>query len=443
MKSKTQNTKKLRRQARAKAFQDATGGERPQRRFCMMAKPVGPACNLRCAYCFYLEKEALFAQGASRRMSDDVLEAYVRKYIESQPSQEVAFHWQGGEPTLAGIEFFRKATQLQQRSAGRKIISNVLQTNGTLLDDEWGRFLADGHWLIGLSLDGPSDIHNKHRLDGQGRGTFDAVLRGLDVLRKHRVEFNILASVTPASAAEPMRVYKFLQEVGATFVQFMPIVERLSDDAARQLGLQLAVGIRSGEEVQTVRMTPWSVEPKAYGEFLCRIFDHWVRHDVGTFTVMNFEWSFANFLGLPPRVCQFMAVCGRSPIIEHNGDVYACDHYVYPNYKLGNILTDDLQEMMQSPAQCEFGEAKCEALPAYCQECSVLPACRGECPKRRFLQTPDGQKGLNYLCAGYKKFFEHAAPYFEAMRRLKQAGRPVTEIMATEIHVMPRRELSR
>ena len=441
MKTKTENKKKLRRQARAKAFEGGASIARPQRRFCLMAKPAGPACNLRCKYCFYLEKEALFAHGEGRRMPEDVLDALVRKYIESQPSDEVAFHWQGGEPTLMGVDFFRKAMELQRRYAGYKRISNVLQTNGTLFDDEWGRFLAEGDWLVGLSLDGPPDIHNINRLDTQGVGTFDSVKNGLDVLRKYRVEFNVLASVTPASTADPMRVYEFLKQAGVTFVQFMPIVERLPDEAACTLGLQLAVGIRSGESVQHLHMTPWSVQPEAYGEFLCRIFDHWVRHDVGSSFVMNFEWAYAAYEGLPPRVCQFMPICGRSPIIEHNGDVYACDHYVYPEYRLGNILMDDLQDMIQSQEQNAFGDAKHTALPTCCMDCRVLVACQGECPKRRFLLAPDGQPGLNYLCAGYKRFFEHAAPYFEAISRLKRAGQPISKIMETEIYVMPRRWL--
>ena len=225
-------------------------------------------------------------------------------------------------------------------------------------------------------------------------------MRGLDVLKRHRVEYNVLASVAPASTAQPLEVYRFFKDAGVGFVQFMPIVERLPDHAAEELGLQLAVGVRSGEAVRTVRMTPWSVEGEAYGQFLCRIFDQWVRHDVGSFTVMNFEWALANYMGRSAGVCQWMAKCGRSPIIEHNGDVYACDHYMYPEYRLGNVLTDDLQEMMQSPDQIRFGGAKLDALPEYCRKCAVGPACWGECPKRRFCRTPDGQPGLNYLCGG-------------------------------------------
>jgi uncharacterized protein len=441
---KTRNKKKLRRRARGKAFargrrapQASSGGREPAR-FCLMAKPVGPACNLRCQYCFYLEKEALLGQG-DRRMSDEVLEAYVRKYIRSQPADKpVAFHWQGGEPMLAGLDFFRAAVSLQKHHAGGCRITNTIQTNGTLLDEEWGRFLSAGKWMVGLSLDGPKDIHDAYRLDVQGRGSFDRVMRGLEVLKAHRVEFNVLASVTPASTARPMEVYRFLKEAGVGFVQFMPIVERLPDDAADELGLQLAVGIRSGEAIEAVEMTPWSVEPEAYGEFLVCIFNEWVRRDVGSFAVMNFEWALANYMGRPAGVCQWMPKCGRSPIVEHNGDVYACDHYVYPDYRLGNILTDDLGEMIQSPAQLGFGGAKLDALPKYCRQCPVGPACWGECPKRRFLRAPDGQPGLNYLCAGYKRFFEHAAPYLHAIARLVQAGEPASAIMDAEIHFVPR-----
>lgn len=437
MKDKTSNKKKLRRQERAKAF--AAGGlaSRPPVQFSVMAKPIGPACNLRCKYCFYLEKDALFADGESYRMSDQVLETFIRKYIEAAPSNEVDFHWQGGEPTLMGVEFFRKAMQLQRRHANGKRITNTLQTNGTLLNDDWGRLLSEGRWLVGISLDGPRDIHNANRPDAAGSGSFDSVMRGLDVLKRHKVEFNVLASVTPLSTADPMAVYSFLKKAGVTFVQFMPIVERLADDAASELGLQLAVGVRAGQGVQTLNMTPWSVQPELYGEFLCRIFDHWVRHDVEKFFVMNFEWALAAHMGLPSGVCHFMPVCGRSAIIEHNGDIYACDHYVYPDYRLGNILTDDLQDMIQSPAQCAFGRAKCETLPRCCQDCRVLQACWGECPKRRFIQSPDGSAGLNYLCAAYKRFFEHAAPYFKAMSQLDRAGEPLAKIMETEIYLMP------
>jgi uncharacterized protein len=442
-KRRKRTRKKPQHRARSKAFAQgdrarpaSVGGAEPIR-VCLMAKPIGPACNLRCQYCFYLEKEALLDQG-DHRMSDEVLEAYVRKYIESQPGREpVAFHWQGGEPTLIGLDFYRKVVELQRRYARGKPFTNTIQTNGVLLNDEWGRFLSKGKWMVGLSLDGPKEIHDAYRLDPKGRGSFDAVMHGLDVLKRHRVEFNVLASVTPISAERPLEVYNFLKQAGVEFVQFMPIVERLPDQAAEELGLQLAVGVRSGEDVQTVRMTPWSVEPEAYGVFLCRIFDQWVRHDVGSFTVMSFEWALANYMGRPAGVCQWMAKCGRSPIIEHNGDVYACDHYMYPEYRLGNILTNDLQEMMQSPAQRRFGDAKLDALPKYCRQCPVGPACWGECPKRRFCRTPDGEPGLNYLCAGYKRFFEHAAPYFQAITKLMQAGHPASKIMETEIAVVP------
>ncbi len=444
-KCKTQNKKKLRRMARAGFFAKGStpaqaapthaadaGGTEPIR-FCMMAKPIGPACNLRCEYCFYLEKEALLDKG-DHRMSDEVLEAYIRKYIESQPGREpVAFHWQGGEPTLIGLGFYRKTVELQKRCAHGRKFTNTIQTNGTLLDDDWGRFLSKDKWMVGLSLDGPKEIHDSYRLDTHGEGSFDNVMRGVEVLKKHRVEFNVLASVTPVSTAQPLVVYEFLKQAGVKFVQFMPIVERLPDNAADELGLQLAIGVRSGEEVQKVNMTPWSVQPEEYGEFLCQIFDKWVRNDVGSFAVMNFEWALANYMGRPAGVCQWMPCCGRSPIIESSGDVYACDHYMYPEYRLGNVLTDDLQKMMQSPFQFKFGRDKLDALPEYCRQCPVGPACWGECPKRRFCKTPDGQVGLNYLCAGYKRFFQHATPYFHAISKLMQSGLSASAIMETEI----------
>ena len=363
LKRKTQNKKKLRRQSRARAFGENTtqtltsppqaiapDGPEPVR-FCMMAKPIGPACNLRCEYCFYLEKEALMDRG-DHRMTDEVLEAYIRKYIESQPGREpVAFHWQGGEPTLIGLDFYRKATELQKRFAGGRRFTNTIQTNGTLLDDEWGRFLAKGNWMVGLSLDGPQWVHDKYRIDTRGKGSFDDVMRGLDILKTHQVEFNVLTSVTPASTARPLDVYNFLKQTGVKFVQFMPIVERLPDDAAKQLGLQLAIGTHSGDAAQKVCMTPWSVQPEAYGEFLCSILDEWVHNDVGEFTVMNFEWALANYMAQPAGVCQWMPICGRSPIIEHNGDVYACDHYMYPEYRVGNELTVIAQDLACAEAR--------------------------------------------------------------------------------------------
>jgi uncharacterized protein len=435
MKDRGSNKKKLRRQARAVAAgQRRLGGPAPVR-FSLMAKPVGPACNLRCDYCFYLEKDALFGRGKDCRMSDEVLEALVRKYIRAEPSDEVTFHWQGGEPTLAGLDFYGRALELQRRYAGGKRIHNTLQTNGTLLDDEWGRLLRQGRWLVGLSLDGPAGIHNTHRLSAGGEGSFDAVMRGLEVLKKHRIEFNVLASVTPTSAAAPLPVYRFLRDAGVTFIQFTPIVERMPDAAARELGLQLAVGIRAGAAVSTTEMTPWSVAPAQYGQFLCTIFDEWVRRDVGSMFVMNFEWALATYMDRPAQVCQFMPACGRSLIIEHNGDIYACDHYVYPEYRLGNILPDDLQTLVQSAAQQEFGKAKAAALPSCCRECPVLPACWGECPKRRFLTAPGGERGLNYLCPAYKKFFTHARPYLASMARLVRAGQPAARILDSQIVV--------
>ncbi len=438
-KKQTKNKKKLRRLAREKAFADGTqtptceaAGRKPIR-FCIMAKPIGPACNLRCQYCFYLEKEALLDNG-DHRMNDEVLETYVRKYIESQPGREpIEFHWQGGEPMLIGLDFYLKAVEFQRRYAHGRQITNSLQTNGTLLNEEWGRFLSKGNWMVGLSLDGPKEIHDTYRLDTRGQGSFDSVMRGLEILKENNVEFNVLASVTPASTDQPLKVYDFLKQSGVKFVQFMPIVERLPDQAAEELGLQLAVGVHSGEAVKDVRMTPWSVEPEAYGEFLCSIFDKWVHNDVGDLFIMNFEWALTNYMGKPAGVCQWMPKCGHSPIIEHNGDVYSCDHYMYPEYRLGNILTDDLQEIMQSDLQQNFGDAKFDALPKYCKECPVGPACWGECPKRRFCQTPDGEPGLNYLCAGYKKFFQHAAPYFHEMVKMMNSGLPVSTIMRIKL----------
>jgi len=405
-----------------------------------MPKPAGASCNLRCEYCFYLEKQAAFAEDspgqaqASQRMSDELLETYVRKYIESQPGRgEVAFMWQGGEPTLMGLEFFEKAVRLQDKYAAGRRITNSLQTNGTLLDDGWGRFLHERNFLLGLSLDGPAEIHNAYRRDASGAGSFDAVMRGLDVLKRHEVEFNILASVTPAATAKPLDVYRFFREAGVKFIQFLGIVERLPDDAEAKQGLHLAQGLIGGDVVASPKLTPWSVGPVDYGRFLCEIFDEWLGRDVGSIFVMNFEWAMAGSMGRPAMVCKFMPQCGSAPVVEHNGEVYSCDHYVYPRSRLGNIATDDLREMMASPAQRNFGQAKMTTLPKYCRNCPVLASCWGGCPKHRFMQTPDGQDGLNYLCAGYRKFFLRAAPHFQAMAALLKAGRPAAEIMRGKV----------
>ncbi len=394
----------------------------------VLAKPIGPLCNLNCTYCFYLEKKALFAETENYRMSDRVLEAFVRKYICLSGMPEIPFAWQGGEPMLMGLDFFRKAVRLQNLYGHGKRITNALQTNGTLLTDEWCDFLAKNHFLVGLSLDGPEDIHNRYRVDGRGRGTFNAVLKGLKLMEKHGVEYNVLACVTRESAHRPLDVYHFFKEQGVKFIQFIPIVERMPDDGARARGLTLAEPPVMGAANPT-DVTPWSVEPESYGDFLIGIFEEWVRTDVGEIFIMNFEWALLGWMGGEAAVCQFSRQCGRSVILEHDGGLYACDHFVYPQYLLGNILSSDPLRLVNSPEQIAFGKRKEAALPQYCRDCEVLFACRGECTKHRFATTLTNEPGLNYLCAGYKKFFRHINKYMKAMRQLLENNLPVSYIM--------------
>jgi uncharacterized protein len=392
--------------------------------FHVMAKPIGPICNLDCAYCFYLEKEKLYPAGESFRMTDAVLEAFVRQYIADQDADEITFGWQGGEPTLMGIDFFRRAVELQRGYADGKTVRNTLQTNATLIDDEWAAFLAANDFLVGVSVDGPPELHDRYRVDRQQRPTFDSVVRGLDCLKKHGAAFNTLTVVHRENAREALAVYRFLREIGSGHMQFIPLVERRPDDAARSLGLDFA------GPAAVSPVTDWSVEPDQYGEFLVSIFEEWVLRDVGDVFVQLFDVTLGNWLRLGSGMCVFAERCGRALALEHNGDLYACDHYVYPDYKLGNILDRPLGELVASTEQVKFGEDKHDTLPRYCRECDVQFACHGECPKHRFATTPDGEPGLNYLCPSYKRFFTHVGPYMEAMAGLVRARRPASDIMA-------------
>ena len=400
-----------------------------------MTKPVGPICNLDCKYCFYLEKEKLYPGKSNWRMPDEVLEKYVRQYIEAQQVPEVTFAWQGGEPTLMGLDFFRRAVELQQRYANGKKIANAIQTNGTLLDDEWCEFLKSNQFLVGLSIDGPRKYHDVYRVDKQGKPTFDKVIAAARLMKKHGVEFNTLCVVSSANVVAPLDVYRFLKTEGSGFIQFIPLVERVGSGE-----LSLAAPptlIEPGrvrlpiisEPKEDGPVTPWSVQPLAYGNFLCAIFDEWVRKDVGRVFVQIFDVQLGIWMGYPSTLCVFGETCGNAMALEHNGDLYACDHYVYPEYKLGNVATDSLTDLVASPAQRKFGADKRDSLPKYCRECDVRFACNGECPKHRFLTTPDGEPGLNYLCAGYKKFFRHVDPAMRAMGDLVHSGRPAAEVM--------------
>ena len=399
--------------------------------FHLMTKPMGSKCNLDCTYCFYLEKEKLYPEAANFKMSPEVLEAYVRDYIAAQPGDTVSFAWQGGEPTLAGVEFFRRAVALQKQHARGKTIENALQTNGTLLDDEWCAFLAEQKFLVGLSLDGPAHLHDAYRVDRGQKPTFERVMAGLALLKKHGVEFNTLTTVHRKNSTQPLEVYRFLRGAGSGFIQFIPIVERnASALAAEKNGLWLAPPPDHEDAAALdAQVTEWSVRPADYGAFLSAIFDEWVRRDVGKIFVQQFDAALANWVGEPAGVCVFSENCGRALAIEHNGDVFSCDHYVYPRYRLGNLLNDSLGALVDSPRQAEFGLAKSKTPPRYCRECPVRFACHGECPKHRFLRTPQGEPGLNYLCAGYKKFFTHLDSPMRTMGALLSMGRPPADIM--------------
>lgn len=383
--------------------------------FTLMAKPGGPRCNLRCEYCFYLEKEQYFVgHGQQMLMPDELLETYVREYIAAVDTPEVSFAWQGGEPTLAGLPFFKKTVQLQKRYGKGRQISNSLQTNGILLDDDWCRFLADNRFLVGLSLDGPRRMHDRYRLDRGGRPTFNKVMKSLERMQRHRVEFNLLACINRTTARHPAEVYRFFREIGGRFIQFVPVVEQVVEPP--------------GEGGKTA-ITPWSVDPQGYGSFLRGVFDEWVRNDVGQIYVMNFEWTLASLTGMPWGTCIHAPSCGASLILEHNGDIYSCDHFMYPEYRLGNLLHDDLRGMVRSAQQQEFGESKETGLPQACRQCNWLEACYGGCPKHRFVRSPDGEPGMNYLCAGIRSYLEHVAPYMGIMADLLRRGLPAAGVM--------------
>lgn len=397
--------------------------------FHVLTKPVGSLCNLACRYCFYLEKAKLYPGATDFRMKPDVLERYVRDYIAAQPGDTVHFGWQGGEPTLLGVPFFRAAVALQRKYANGRTIANAIQTNGVLLDDEWGEFLAREKFLVGLSIDGPRELHDAYRVDRGGQPSFDRVMAGLEVLKRHRVEFNTLTTVHRKNARQPLLVYRFLREIGSGFIQFIPIVERSAPENDTGLWLAPPPDHPDSDDLDR-QVTAWSVRPADYGEFLCRIFDEWVQRDVGRVFVQHFDAALANWAGAPAGICVFSEKCGRALAVEHNGDVYSCDHYVYPAYRLGNVKEASLAALVDSPGQTAFGEAKSSTLPQYCRECPVRFACHGECPKHRFLKTPTGEPGLNYLCHAYRRFFTHIDPAMRTMAMLLRSGTAPAQIMA-------------
>jgi uncharacterized protein len=383
----------------------------------VLSKPTGAICNLDCSYCFFLDKEELYP-GSKFRMNDEILEKYIRQLIDSHKTAEVTVAWQGGEPTLMGVDFFRRAIALQEkyRKPGMTF-ENTLQTNGTLLTDEWCEFFKENNYLIGLSLDGPRELHDANRVDKKGGSTFDRVMHGLRLLQKHGVEYNILTTINRVNADYPLEIYRFLRdEVKTTWMQFIPVVERINED-----------GRTLYQEGKTVSEN--SVLPEQFGNFLITIFDEWVRHDVGKIFVQTFEAAVRSWLGLPTGMCFFSPTCGSGVALEHNGDLYSCDHFVEPNYLLGNIQDKTMAELVGSDRQHKFGQDKLTTLPKYCQQCEVRFACHGECPKHRFMNTPDGEPGLNYLCAGYKAFFNHIDEPLKIIADLFRKGREADEVM--------------
>jgi len=394
----------------------------------VMAKPSGAICNIDCTYCFYLEKEKLYPEKArgSWKMGDEELELYVKQYIEANDIPLVNFAWQGGEPTLLGVDFYKKAVALQKQYAGKKQITNAFQTNAILIDDEWGEFFAENKFLIGVSIDGPEEIHNRYRMTQGGEPTWHKVMAGIEVLKKHKVEFNTLTVLHKHNADHPKELYEFLtREVGSHFLQFIPIVERVADKLPAHFLQLVGPEFRDGATV-----TEWSVGSEQYGNFLNGIFDQWVRKDIGQYFVQIFDTALASWMGQNPGLCIFAETCGDAMIIEHNGDVYSCDHYVYPEFNLGNVKEKSIRVMAESPEQRKFGTDKRDTLPEFCRSCEFKFACNGGCPKQRFTKTPDGEDGLNYLCAGYKKYFAHTEPYMKAMVGELRSGRPAANIMA-------------
>lgn len=394
--------------------------------FHLMAKPSGPACNLDCSYCFYLDREALFDTKGTRRMSADVLDAYVRQTIAAAPAgAPVEFTWQGGEPTLLGIDFYARAVDLQRRYGAGRTITNSFQTNGTLIDDDWAAFLAEHGFLVGLSLDGPDFVHDRWRRYANGKPTHALVMAALRRLQSHGVQYNVLACVDAHSAQYPAEVYRFLTEAGVEFIQFTPVVERLAggDDKAR--GFDLAAPGAGAE----ARLAPYSVPPLAFGHFLATVFDLWRKADVGRVFVMNFEWTLAGAVGAPGVVCHHQRECGRALIAEHDGAVYNCDHFAWPEYRLGTLGKDSLAAMVDSAKAREFGAAKHRTLPNQCKRCPHLTSCWGGCPRHRFATTLDGEAGLNHLCAGYAHYFSHVTPWIAALAHLLATGRDPALIM--------------
>jgi uncharacterized protein len=403
-------------------FADALKLKRPNA-FHVMLKPAGPSCNLNCIYCYYLEKKNLYSLQKEFRMSEELLENFTKQFIEAHQIPVVTFTWQGGEPTLMGLDFFRKAIGFQKKYANGKRIENSFQTNGTRLDDDWCKFFTDNNILVGISIDGEEHNHNHYRQTFSGGPTFTRVMKGIEMLHKNKVEFNTLSTVNDYNVGYASETYRFLKRIGSGFMQFLPVVERITGDR-KEGGLTLVAPVHGKAEV-----TSWSVGSEKFGKFLISIFDEWVRNDVARFYVQIFDATLANYAGENPGLCVFNDTCGDALVMEHNGDLFSCDHFVYPEYFLGNIMDTPLIDLVKSQRQFDFGIDKRNTLPRYCLQCEVRYACHGECPKHRFLLTPDGKPGLNWLCEGYKMFFKHAEPYMDFMAKELKNKRAPANVM--------------
>lgn len=390
----------------------------------LMAKPIGSVCNLNCSYCYYLEKEKLYPNDPHRwTMSEKTLETFIAQYIYSFNGPAVLFTWHGGEPILRGMEFFDKVLALQKKYSAGKKIENSLQTNGTTLTDDWCKYFKDHDFLIGFSIDGPEHCHDRYRRNKDGLGSFARAMKGLELLKKRNVEFNTLSVVNDYNAKFPIEVYGFLKGIGSRYMQFIPIVEQVNPEAGSD---ELSILLPNSDK--KAKVTGWSVDPLDYGDFLIQIFDEWVRNDVGDYFVVTFDCVLANWMRVPPAICTAAETCGHAGVVEYNGDVYSCDHYVFPEYKLGNINEKSLMTLMGSSFQKKFGQDKCDRLPGYCRKCEWLDLCNGECPKNRIITSTDGEPGLNYLCAGFKKFYTHTEIYFDFMANELVNNRAVSNV---------------
>lgn len=387
----------------------------------IMLKPAGALCNLRCKYCYYLEKNELYKRQGNHVITDELLEKFVKEYIEAQTTPNILFTWHGGETLMRPISFYRRALELQRIYSHGRQIDNCIQTNGTLLNDEWCEFFKQNNFLVGVSIDGPQEFHDEYRKTGTGRPTFRDVMKGINLLNKHGVEWNALAVVNDFNADYPLDFYHFFKEIGCRYIQFTPIVERIT---TRPDNLRLAPGMQ-----EEGMLADFSITAGQWGNFLCTIFDEWVHHDVGEYYIQLFDATLANWVGQAPGICTMAEECGHAGVMEFNGDVYSCDHFVFPEYKLGNLHDQTIFEMMNGQRQREFSRMKKQMLPQQCRECRFLFACHGECPKNRFVRDKYGNPGLNYLCQGYYRFFEHVSPYMDFMKNELENHRAPANVM--------------